>query len=52
MVKKQAIKPQPSSKKAVPTERGAAQWNTPEPLHKERFEQLLDDAIAVKKKAS
>lgn len=48
MKKKQsAVLPPPPMKK-----RGAEKWDTPEPLHKEKFEQLLDDAIGAKKKAS
>jgi hypothetical protein len=40
-------------KAPVPKERrGADKWDAPEPLHKEKFEQLLDDAIGAKKKAS
>ena len=36
-----------------PTRRQAGKRNAqPEPLHKERFEQLLDDAIGAKKKAN
>jgi len=51
-MKKPAHKPPAAPKTQPVAKRGAAKWDKPEPLHKEKFEQLLDDAIGAKKKAN